>query len=498
MSTLPRPVLAVLGAFALFVLTGVPPGARAEGVLLPAQFVDCGGDGIDFQWEDVIVDNGQVIEFDEDVQGEGPRIFVPEPKGAGDTLDEGARRGERAVGDTVTTVRGDRIVGRVLTIEAGGKLRLSAPHFEGEVAILASALDRVDLIPKERSKGDDEVTLSNGDRIVGEVAAITPEAIVIESKATGPVKVARTIVESILFSRATVVSLESNFEQGKMDPWTARGDGWTVSDGALQCFSQGNCVTVLAKFDQKDAVTMEAHVQSTMGRYVNCELVLFADRDEGQYGQNSLVARFYSSQFYLMITQNGNCNSIVNRSLGNVLTDAVIRLAYDPGAGKAHAWINTTDLGEFAVPQKLPEGHFVMFNARYPCRVQRLRVMQGIVGPASTEKEDKTDGHVVRFANRDRVAAAGLALADGKLTLKTAFGDLAAQVDKVHSISFNPKGLEKPRRRKDDVWVDTADSRFTLQFERLTDEALLGKSSSLGEVKVRRDCLKSIRFNIYK
>ena len=432
------------------------------------------------------------------IQANGRRIFVPEPKGSGESLDENANQGQRAEGDVVTTIRGDRIVGHVLTIEAGGKLHLTAPHFEGEVVVLASALDTIEFMPKEKATGSDEASLTNGDRVVGEIASIGPEAVIMESPATGPLKISRRIVEGVVFGRGTATSIESRFAQGKMEPWTARGGGWSLANGAVQCTSQGQCQTLFAKFDQKDAVTMEAKVQAIHNRYVNVEMVIFADTTDGQFGQNSLVARFYSTQFYLMCTQNGGTNQIMNRNTGNTISDATLRLAYDPATNKARAWLNSLDLGEYSVPNRLAQGKFVMFNARYPCRVTSLRVLQGVVGPSVSEKDDEATSHIVRFANKDRVAATEVGLADGKLTLKTAYGDITSPVDRASSIAFLSKGLEKPRRRKDDVRVETSDSRFTLQFERLTDEVLIGKSAALGDVKVRRDSLKKIQFNIYK
>ena len=113
-------------------------------------------------------------------------------------------------------------------------------------------------------------------------------------------------------------------------------------------------------------------------------------------------------------------------------------------------------------------------------------------------KQEESDAHTIRFANKDRVTATDLTLAEGKLTLKTGFGDIASQIAKVQSISFRTKGVEKPRRRKGDILVETTDSRFTLQFDRLTEEHLIGNSCAFGDVKVRRDCIKAIRFNIYK
>ena len=428
----------------------------------------------------------------------GREIFVPAPKGAGETLDDSADKGAKGKGDSVTTIRGDRVVGRVVSITEDGHLHLTAPHFVGEVVVLANAIDRIDLTPSRKAASGDFLSLTNGDRIVGEVAGITADHVIIESQATGPIKISRKILQSIAFAQTSATLLESAFKQGRMDPWKPRGGGWTVVNGALQCSSHGSRQTVFAKFEQREAVTMEAKVEATMGRYINCELVLFSDTSDGSYGRNSVVARFYSSQFYLMYTRNGGTNSIMNRSMGRTLRNATVRLAYDPAKSKARVWIDKNDLGEYNVPHKLTKGSYVMFNTRYPCRVHHINVSRGIASPTGETKTTDAATHIIRFANRDRVAANEVKLDDGKVSFETSFGTISAKVDKVQSIVFRSKGLEKPRRLKGDVWVETATSRYTLQFKNLSPEHLIGRSAYLGEVKIRRDCLRRIRFNIYK
>jgi len=473
-------------------LIGLASHAAADPIVIHRQ--DWDGPAVEI----LDVEGPQVAQL----QVEGPqraqrRIFVPQPRGADDTLDDSARGGKHGKGDVVTTIRGDKIVGKVISIEAGGKLHLTAPHFEGEVVILASALDTVQFTPTENPKGHDAVNLSNDDRIVGEVTAITPDAVIVETKATGPVKVARKIIRSVNFARGTLTAIDSNFENGRLEPWTARGP-WTVADGAAQCTVQGDCATLFAKFDQEQAVTMEAQVAATFNRYIHVELILGADNTRGQYGSNSLIARFYASQFNLMVMRNGGMNSFADRNIGRLMRKATVRLAYDPATNKAHAWLDGMDLGEHAVPGNIGAGKFVMFNARYPCRVTRLRVVQGVVPPTVAQKEDARDTHVVRFVNRDRIAATDLTLADSKVNLKTAFGDIAADADKLLSIAFRTKDIEKPRRNKGDVLVETANSRLTVQFQSLDDKYLVGKSSSLGQIKILRSCLKRISFNIYR
>jgi len=425
------------------------------------------------------------------------KIFVPAPKGAGESLDENADRDKTGRGDAVTTVAGDRILGQVLTIEADGRLRLSSPQFDGELVVKPKAIAVVELTPKEESDGPDRIALSNGDMLVGDVVAITPEHVVVESKATGPIRISRKIINSITFAQTSPTMLASQFDKGKFEPWEKRGS-WTIANGAAQHMTHGR-QTLFAKFEQEEAVTMEVKIQAMMHRYVNCELVLFADTNDGAYGRNSVVARFYSSNYYVMSIQNGNNHNIINRSMGRVLQQATVRFAYDPETSKTRLWLNGNDLGTYAVPNKLSQGKFVMFSSQYPCRVEYIRVIGGMVGPARDgDGKKETKAHVVRFVNRDRVAAADLGLADGTLALKTEFGEISSDVQRVASIAFRTEDLEKPRRRKRDVRVRTASSRLTLEFDRLTPEHLIGKSYYLGDVKINRACLKKIEFNLYK
>ena len=348
-------------------------------------------------------------------------------------------------------------------------------------------------------RGADVVVLSNGDTVAGQIVAITPEAVVIESEPTGPLKISRKIVTEVAFARRIGMSLESQFAQGRMEPWTPVGPGWALANGALQCSTYGGSSCLVAPFKQDGPVTMVVEVQGIGGRYINCELVLCADTKNPPYGRNSVIGRFYSSYLYVMCCRNGSTSSVTNRHIGLRTCAGTLRLAYDPTSGKAHAWLDTRDLGEYRIPNHPTKGSFVMLVSRQPCRIKRIKVIRGIVPPRTQAgATKKADSHVVLFVNQDRVAAKEVLMAAGKVQIKSSFGDLACPAERVSSIVFRPDGIEKPRRRKGDVWVETTAGRLTMQFERLTAEFLFGKAPHLGEVKVRRNALKGIRFNIYK
>lgn len=436
------------------------------------------------------------------------KIFVPRPKGAGDTLDESSGSAAADQVDVVTTVLGDRLLGSVVSIAAGDKLHLTGDQFDGEVQVDVGALDAVVLRSTDKESGDDEVALTNGDRILGRLSTIAPDGISIETQAAGQLRISPKVVRSITFSRGTSVLAESNFAGGSLEPWTSRGGSWTVAEGALVCRNRGGSGNaLLVKLDQKEAVTLVAKVQSLEGGSIRCDLVLFADTaegspNEGRYGRNSLFAMFHQSEYYLMCVNNGSANSIVNRSYGRPMQGGTLRLAYDPAAGKATLWLDSAELGQYDVPTKPASGQFVMFNSYFPLKVEYLTVYRGIVPPRGDDDgavgAAATEEATVQFANRDRVSVASITLADGEITFRTTYGELKCPVANVERILFGKKSQEEPRRRKDDVRVRTAAGRMTLQFDRLTADSLVGQSEFLGEVKVRRSAVREIKFNLYR
>ena len=439
------------------------------------------------------------------------KIFVPTPKGAGDTLDDSKPADGAGQTDVVTTLLGDRVLGSVVAIDADGKLHLTGDQFEGEVQVTVPALDNVVLKSGDKESGEDEVSLTNGDRVVGRLASIDAESVQMDTQAAGRLKISPKVVRSISLARAASVLAESNFSAGSMEPWVARGGDWSVSEGALICRNRGggNTNALYVKLDQKEAVTLVAKIQSYEGSSVRCDLVVFADTTEGgpnvgRYGRNSIFTMFYGSEYYLQYVNNGSTNSIVNRGLGRQLMQGTLRLAYDPSTGKARLWIDSSDLGTYDVPTKPTSGQYVMFNSYYPLKVEYLGVYRGIVAPSGEDDSGGVgsvaaeDTPVIQFANRDRVSASAISLADGEMSFTTSYGQMKCSAQSVARIVFGKKGQEEPRRQNGDVRIRSAAGRMTFQFSRLTADALIGKSDYLGEITVRRSAVREIKFNLYR
>jgi len=428
---------------------------------------------------------------------QGPGIFIPQPKGSDETLDSDTPAARRTT-DTVTTLEGDRLAGHVMAIEAGGKLRLVGPQFHGEALVEAAALDSVNLRGTLTTAGEDEVLLVNGDRFIGRLLAITPESVVVESEATGAVKIARSMVRTISLAGGKNVFLESDFAQGSMDPWVTVQGSWSISDGALVCGERGYS-TVAVELEQTEAITLEVVLAATDGRDLQCEVALFADHTEDRYGRNSIVARFGSYDYELRTVRNGSTRHVTSRPMGREqFRSGTIRFAYDPESHKAKMWVNTNMLGEFDVPEGPRTGEHVMLTSHNACRITSIRALRGVVPPATDQAVSDEETDVIQFGNKDRVSVTSVTVTDGTLIAGTPYGEISSPLEDVSNIIFRKAGRQEPTRQEGDVYVRTAKSRLTLKLEKLTGDYLQGSSDGYGDIKVLRGAIRSIRFNIYR
>ena len=428
----------------------------------------------------------------------GGGIFVPTPKDQ--TLDNSVSL-SADTNDKVTTDLGDLLIGKVIDIEAG-KLRFTAPHYEGEVCIFTESLNRVQLAGKAQPSGPSELLLTNGDYIRGPITAITPDLIVIESDVSGPISISRKVVSSIKFDGARQTSLSSDFDSGNMEPWKARAGDWSVKDQQLVISSGGNRdQAVYAELDQSEALIFVAKVKAVQDQQLYCYLVAFADNIQGYYGRNSVFAEFRSSNCRIGYCQNGNDNMPSGAGLNRRVQEAILRFAYDPATGQATTWVDSDRIDQHTIGPKPTTGKYVIFVSRYPCQVSYLRVLRGIVPPSEGvggEDKPQTETHTVEFTNSDSISSSQVLLTEGTFLAETAHGELRCPLEKVQNITFATTGQETPRRNKGDVLVEMPAGRLTFQFDKLGDEYLLGSCEHLGQVKLLRSGVRSVGFNIYK
>ena len=296
------------------------------------------------------------------------------------------------------------------------------------------------------------------------------------------------------FAHGKTALFESEFESGRMEPWKTITGSWAVAGGALAC-QQSNFSKVAVAIDQKEALTLEVKAASIGGNPLYFDLILFADSTQGQYAPNAVAAMFHYSECTVQYFNNHSMNSVTSRNFNRQFNGGVMRFAYDPADGKVRVWLDGGDLGEYTIPMPPKQGKYLMLASHHPVSVSSVKLLRGIQPPGEDAGKADEAADVVRLANKDRVSAGQVMLGeDATVRAKTAYGELSFPVDKVSAIVFRTQGQEKPKAEKGAVLVETAGSRFTLKFAKLTGEFLVGTAEYLGEVKVKRETVKRVVF----
>ena len=189
--------------------------------------------------------------------------------------------------DMVSTLQGDRFTGAVTGIGADGWLHLNGPQFGGEVTLAASVVANVEFSPARDEKAGPRVVLNNGDYVLGQVQSITADQTVIANPEIGTLTAPTASLSEILMDSASANYVDTGFEWGTLEPWTAVQGNWTLGGGKATCTAgpQGEAVlgVLSVPLDQQGPVTFFANVELPQpGAWLDCELFVFSDRPDLQ------------------------------------------------------------------------------------------------------------------------------------------------------------------------------------------------------------------------
>ena len=100
------------------------------------------------------------------------------------------------------------------------------------------------------------------------------------------------------------------------------------------------------------------------------------------------------------------------------------------------------------------------------------------------------------YQNGQRMHAEKVALADGVFTIKTTFSDqpLSVPAEKVASISMSESGRETLPPPGQPVQICLPKSLITVDLTELNARMAVAKSPYLGDIKIARDAIQSLRF----
>jgi hypothetical protein len=128
-------------------------------------------------------------------------------------------------------------------------------------------------------------------------------------------------------------------------------------------------------------------------------------------------------------------------------------------------------------------------------------------GGEKNKEEPEPDPKRIRLRNNDHVEGEMLGIENGKVKLKTKFGDMNLPVSRLRSFPLRTKeqrkdfklGLyEQPKRRNGDIRAWFADgSHVTFRLDAAGDGRLKGYSQTFGNAEFDTTAFSRIEFNLY-
>lgn len=400
---------------------------------------------------------------------------------------------------SMTTIDGATTRCTVKSIEPDGRIRITAPWLAEEAFARTSSLDQITFPGTSSETGGHCVFIVNGDAIVGRLSGIGADAVTLESDLMGTVRIPRRVITHITCSGAGGMLLDTDFTTGMMGPWKPVKGKWAVVDGRLVCQSGGGDSRIAARIDQEGPVTFEMHVAADINRR-GYAIVMFAESTREFGGERSLVAHFQYGRFLAMsVSPDGGQDDFAHSSSREMArgTERRIRLAYDPAKATLSVWINKKKLDDYTVPNPPKAGKYLILQGERDMRIRYIRMQPGTGSPEADPDEGSAAGDLILLANGDKFTASAMSLADGTIVARVASGELRFPAEHLRRLTMATGDKEHPRRNRGDVVARTMKGSVTLQLQQLTDDHLVGTSDYMGPVKIRRDALRRIQFNIY-
>ncbi len=409
--------------------------------------------------------------------------------------------------DMVSTLQGDRFTGAVAGIGADGWLHLSGPQFGGDVSLATSVVSHVEFAPAREEKAGPRVVMNNGDYVLGQVQSISADQTVIASPEIGTLTAPTASLTEILMDSSAANFVDTGFEWGALEPWTAVQGNWTLADGKAACSAgpqgQFTAGVLSVPLEQSGPVTFFADVELPQaGAWLDCELFVYSDRPDLQNMHNGVCFHLKSNDSgCAVVTPEAGVQNLGAWGTGSQLVAKSrfqFQLQYDPHDGAIQPWLSDvpnlgdTLAGQYRFTTGPRTGRYVLFVANTPLAVWHLRAEPGLVPPRKALPAS-LDSVQVMLLNGDTISAKAVTFAEGKFTIVTDFGNIEPELKRVQLVRF-PRRAAAPPAQPAEATVQTTEGDFTLRSCVLAGDRLTGQSDLFGPVSLQRDALRSIRF----
>lgn len=395
-------------------------------------------------------------------------------------------------------------------------LEKPTPFFLKNVIDLTLAAEQPDI----EAKHEATVTLTNGDRLSGQLASVNDGAVELDTWFAGRMKFNRLMIADIKISE------RRNFiYRGPtgIDDWKQAGEkpAWIYQGAGLRSSGAGSIARDVGLPDEC-SISFDATWRGTFG----IRVALFSndlenDRPSSGYEltfqQRSIYLRSCKSQKFLGHTP--NAVALQENEKARIEIRASLK------SGKICVFVDDRIVDVWTDPDVDPSEvgrgiHFIAQNAS-PIHISRIEVaewdgevdqlpdpqmlggmrqfgMEGAEGAAEAPKVKAPEPGRMELRNGDSITGEVLAIADGNITVKTPFREIQLPVETLRSVALKSVNLERCKRENGDVrgWFPDGSS-IVFRLDDVGPGTLTGYSQNFGTAEFKLNAFNRIEFNIY-
>lgn len=422
---------------------------------------------------------------------------------------------------TVRFANGDHLTGSLVSLGTD-KLIWKSPILEsptpfllGKVLDLSMTAEQPDIAARHEAS----IALTNGDLVRGQLAAVSDEAVELDTWYAGRMKFNRLMISEIRIAERPDIIYRG---PSGLDGWKQSGKepAWVYQNSGFRSTDQGSIARDM-DLPQECGVAFDIEWRDRL----MMKLVIFSNDLT-----NSRPTSGYEIQFQQQNIQLRSCKG--SRYIGNTSAAASlqenekahIEVRASSKTGKISLYVdgqiieNWTDTelarGEFG------KGiHFIAENV-VPMRVSRIEVStwdgevekaperrgramnRGMIedgeGDTTPPVEEKPKNGRMELRNGDSIAGEVLAIEGGLLKVKTPFRDVRLPIESLRSLTLKPVDLERCIRKNGDVraWFPDGSS-IVFRLDQVGEGTLTGFSQNFGNATFKLSAFNRIEFNIY-
>ncbi len=378
--------------------------------------------------------------------------------------------------------------------------------------------------PATKVRSQASVRMTNGDVIHGQLAAVTDEAVELDTWFAGRLKLNRPMIADLRISDCPDLIYGG---PKALEDWKLSGDktAWTYQNFSLRANASGS---IAKNVDLPDACSVAFDVG--WGSLLALKLIIFSDDLTSEHPNSGYEITIQNRSVYLrscktqkflghtlnavMLQENQKARIEVRTSLksGKIclyVDGRIVDIWTDPNADRN------------AVGQGL---HFISQN-EFPLQISRIEVsawdgeLEQIPDPrhlgglrqfenqaeldSQEEPEqipvEKTKTLRIELRNGDSIVGQILSIIDDIMTVKTPFREVKLPVDALRTVALKPAEFERCKRENGDIRGWFPDGSFMVfRLDEVNEGQLTGYSQHFGTARFNMAAFNRIEFNIYK